>query len=467
LRTLAIILASTTKPMNPTKQRAEEACLWHGADGNVDLSLRNFPRKEGSPDLPVGTLDSSDARPFVDGVAKRAVVEYFKQQGGGETTATTIAANIAAGCMADITRIFEPAVMTRTAQLCQQTGFQVGSMGNSQHSLTSTRPCETCGKKTMIGWKINDATLSEIPKGRQHMEYLQKQRSNRILHSELDAWREAGLGHKSPRTQKAARQQEASRIAEAKRTADRRRSVEERDARLAARNGLATSPAPVPEEAHDDREGPRQFKDFVRGEIVKAADVLVCLNCAGPTIHKITSHRTQAGKKWSADTALWQELVTIAQGRPPSLTQRKVTEGRWPDDRIDLFRRGRWGELKGQTVRSADGQTGKVVLVNPRAAGAERPTEAYVYWNSEHPTLELTDIDTTHEACKRAKEERVRCAEETLAKAMISIQDIQAVSPGMDLCRSRMRSRPASQYVGTSSLTDRGQRMQSTRSSQQ
>jgi hypothetical protein len=430
---LSRILASTAKPMNPAKQRAEDPCQWHGEEGDIDLSLRNFPRKEDLAELPVETLDSTDKRPFVDGVATKTTVEYFKQYGVGDKTATTIAANIAAGCMADTARIFEPAVMARTAQICFQSGFQVGSMGDHHRSRVNTRPCEACGMKTMVGWSINEETPNDRKKYRGTMGTLRQLRLNRILYSELDAWREAGLGHQPPNTNRAARQQAQTRTAEAKIAADRRQSIEERDARLEARKGQASTPTPTSEPAYDDRHGPRQFTEFVRKSVFETPNMLVCLNCAGPTILDIANHRTRGEKKWSEATALWQELVLIAQGQPTALPIRKINEGEWPKDRADLFQRGCRGELKGQTVRSEDGQTGKVVLVSPKTAGGELPTQAYVYWNSKPPELVLMDIEAVQAACTRAKEERIRHAEELLEKAMISLEEIQTAHPDEEL----------------------------------
>jgi hypothetical protein len=306
-------------------------------------------------------------------------------------------------------------------------------MGDHHQNMASTRPCEACGEKTMAGWRINEAALDGASDARRLVDNLREIRMNQILYSELSEWRKAGMGHRPPSTQKAARQKEATTIAEAQIVADRRQSIEDRDARLAMRKGQAIHAKPKPETVHDARNGPREFTDFVRNAVFGAPDMLVCLNCAGPVILAIKKHREQGERKWSVESALWHELASIAQGQPTTLPRRKVAEGRWFEDRVDLFQRGHCGELKGQTILSEGGQKGKVVLVGQKASGDELPKKAYVYWNSEPPELKLMDIDEVQAACTRAKEEKLRLAEELLEKSMISLQEIQVAHPDEDL----------------------------------
>ena len=172
----------------------------------------------------------------------------------------------------------------------------------------------------MVGWKIKDGTLNGNADAQKSFENLKIQRRQRILDTELDAWRAAGLEHKRTSPGKAAREREEAQTEEAKRASDRRQAADARDVRTAARAGQVITPkktptAPEPETEYDDRNGPRIFFDFVTAAVFEAKDMLVCLNCAGPTILAIIKHQDRDYNAWSLEHALWREFVLVAQGR--------------------------------------------------------------------------------------------------------------------------------------------------------
>ena len=117
---------------------------------------------------------------------------------------------------------------------------------------------------------------------------------------------------------------------------------------------------------HDDRHGPEMFLEYTRTKI-QGKEALCCMVCAKSVIVAKARINTE-DDNLSPKDAMWREVCLLAQDLPATLSSIVANENRWPHAREDLFHRGKWGALKGQTVRDTrDGRerAGTVVPILP------------------------------------------------------------------------------------------------------